>query len=290
MQRFKYFFLLLFPIVFIVSRVTSKSEVAPGSGVMIQDADLDEISGMAFSKKNKGMIWLHNDGLQFMKLFLVDLQGKTQAVFTSKSLTWDWEDLALDPGLVDGQSYLYAGDIGDNYGFRTSVTICKIPEPQLGDKPELDKVEKIYLQYPDGSRDAEAMLIDPVSKQLYLFSKRGKVTGVYAVPLQKMTGGKTIVMQKVGSISINSHNDRLLWITGASISPAGDQLLLRSYKNVYYWKIEKGRKLETVFSRDPVILSHTAEFQGEAIAFSTDSAAFYTLSEGEHVPLNPITP
>jgi len=40
----------------------------------------------------------------------------------------------------------------------------------------LSNVQKITFKYPDGAKDAECMLIDQQSKDIYILSKREKIS------------------------------------------------------------------------------------------------------------------
>lgn len=117
-------------------------------------------------------MWVHNDGFHKMKLYLIDKQGNTKRIFKINQWVTDWEEIAIDTDTISGKSYLYAGDMGDNYSWRSLIKIYRIPEPSIKDKTDIDKTEEIWLKYTDGSRDAEAMLIDPLSKELYIISKK----------------------------------------------------------------------------------------------------------------------
>ncbi|WP_423148061.1 hypothetical protein [Rubrolithibacter danxiaensis] len=260
--------------------------VAAGSPFQkVEDSRLDEISGMVFSKRNKGLIWVHNDGIQKVKLFLIDTNGHTKAVFKGNKWTFDWEDMAIDPGSVDGKSYLYAADIGDNFAWRDNIKVFRIPEPVIGDEQDLSGIETIRLRYPDGKHDAEAVLIDPLSKQLYIISKREKQAGIYSASLSFKDDG-LVLLKKAGSLNLNPEGVKQKYLTAASISEDGLKVLLRSYSEIYYWDRRKGEKLEETLMREPLVIPYNVEFQGEAIAISPDDKGFYTLSEGEHVPLN----
>ena len=43
----------------------------------------------------------------------------------------DWEDIAIGPGPVAGQSYLYVGDIGDNSTSRSHIDVYRVAEPDV---------------------------------------------------------------------------------------------------------------------------------------------------------------
>lgn len=82
----------------------------------VQDARIDELSGLAASRAYPGCFWAHNDSGDTARLFLLNAKGETVAVVNLAGVTArDWEDIAFAGG------YLYVGDIGDNDGDRKSV-------------------------------------------------------------------------------------------------------------------------------------------------------------------------
>jgi hypothetical protein len=245
--------------------------------------EIREVSGLVASIENKNKLWVHNDGSRTLRLYLLSRDGILERRFRFKDVrTEDFEDIAVRS--EGDRSFLYIGDIGDNYGRREAVRILRLREPKLTDSIRDIKVDSVFLTYPDGSRDAEAMLVDPVTGQLYIISKRDDNPHVYKAKLQFGTRD-TIPMSLVGKLSLTG-TGVLGWVTAADISPDGTQVLLRSYGNVFYWKRKRGELLEEMFKREPEALSHTSEIQGEAIGFSRNGEGFYTISEGRTPSLN----
>src|SRR5690606_27421998 len=156
----------------------------------------------ALSVLNKGRIWVHNDGARGIRLFLIDLSGNLRAEFKSNRQVQDWEDMAIGPGKRTGRPYIYAGDIGDNYGNRLAVRVYRFPEPLEDDSDSLKHIEEFFLQYPDGSRDAEALMTDPLDKRLYIISKREDKVGLYYTPFSHLTDGDTLTLTKAGTIRL----------------------------------------------------------------------------------------
>ncbi len=251
----------------------------------ITDRRLREVSGIIFSKKNPDLLWVHNDGRSLSALFLIDRKGNTLAQFKSNILAHDWEEIAIGTD-NKGNSYLYAGDIGDNFRSRSHIRIIKFKEPRFSptESPDSLKVlDTIFLKYPDGPRDAEAMFIDPLSRQLYIISKREPNPHVYTASLSVNTD--SIVLEKKGELHIKGV-EILGWVTGAAISADGTQILVRTYGKVYYWTRGPGESVEQAMEREPFDLPHVKELQGEAICFTPESDAFYTVSEGKFPYLN----
>jgi hypothetical protein len=92
-----------------------------------------------------------------------------------------------------------------------------------------NNVAKITFSYPDGPRDAEALLLDPVSKDIFIISKESTNTGIYRLPFPQSTT-ETIVAEKSGTVPSVS------LATAGSVSKDGSEICVRTYLAVYYWK------------------------------------------------------
>jgi len=89
----------------------------------VQTELIHEASGIAASRKNPGVLWVHNDSGDSARLYAVNLEGKLVAVCRIKGArARDWEDIAVGPGPGPRQDYLYIGDIGDNGAKHKSIT------------------------------------------------------------------------------------------------------------------------------------------------------------------------
>lgn len=280
-----YYWIFTFLIAAAVYKVWfAKANFLADRSVEVSNRELREVSGLVASIQNPGYLWVHNDGSRPLKLFLLKKNGVMQRRFKfSDVLTQDFEDIAMavDP---DGMPVLYAGDIGDNSARKKAVRILRLREPLLTDSISDIKVDTFYLKYPNGSRDAEAMFIDPIERDLYIISKRDETPFIYKAPAD-VRNQDTTEMKLVGKLSL-SGTGMLKWVTAADISADGTQILVRSYGSVFYWRRNPGELVEEAMRRRPKALSHTSEIQGEAIGFARDGKGFYTISEGEHPKLN----
>ncbi len=245
--------------------------------------EIREISGLVTSIRNKGSLWVHNDGTRTLRLYLLSSDGILQRRFRFKEFrTEDFEDIAIQ---ADGkESYLYVGDIGDNSGRRKAVRILRVAEPRLTDSISDIRVDSMFLSYPDGGRDAEALLVDPLTRQLYIITKREDRPHVYKTRLD-FRRQDTVSMDLVAKLNLPGAG-LLRWVTAADISADGREVLVRSYGNVFYWQRKPGELLEDMFKREPRTLPHTSELQGEAIGFSRNGQGFYTAGEGRTPSLN----
>lgn len=248
--------------------------IAPGK--------IDEASGIADSKKNPGNLWVEEDSGNPPELTLLSHNGIVQKkIYIKGAQNKDWEDLVLGNGPIPGENYLYLAETGDNNANYTNYSIYRFIEPSLSE----DTVytwDKLRFQYPDGSHDAEAILTDNETNDIYIITKRDSLSRIYKFPYPQNTSNSTTV-SFVGEM-------RVTGICSASISPDGKELLAKNYTNVYYWKRTVGESILAALQRIPVTLGYVLEPQGEAICFKNNNTGFYTLSEkpffATHVKLN----
>lgn len=232
---------------------------------------VDEASGIADSKAVPGALWVEEDSGNPTQLQLLDRKGnRIRNVFISGVENRDWEDLALAPGPVAGTSYLYIADIGDNNAQHNNYAIYRFPEPE----PALDTVsatDKIRFQYPDGAHDAEAILVDPLTKDIFIITKRDAVSRVYSLPYpQSMSSMSTATF--ITTLSFTGS-------VGSAISPNGREIMIKTYGTIYYWPREGADAIGTTLKKSPITLGYKAEPQGEALSFALDGSGFFTLSE-----------
>src|SRR5262245_40329510 len=96
----------------------------------IKPEQLREISGLAVSRLNPGILWLHNEG-DSGHLVAVSTSGKLAAVLKCRAAIKDLEEIAIGPGPEKEVDYLYLGDVGDNDVKRREIQVVRFPEPNL---------------------------------------------------------------------------------------------------------------------------------------------------------------
>lgn len=238
----------------------------------IESDELTEISGLAVSPSDPNRLWVHNDSGDTARFFAVDPTGQTLGVWSlAQTHAFDWEDIAAGPGPEDDRPYLYIGDIGDNKEIRPNITVYRIPLPMPGSNPEISQFDTLLLQYPDGPHDAEALLVDPATKDILIISKKKKPCKVY-ISRYPQQAGQFNRLEEIGSVPIAKVN-------GGDISPDGRRLLLRNGKEAFLWTKQNDEDWKAAFSRKPQTLPLAKEPNGESIAFGPDSRTFYTVSE-----------
>lgn len=238
---------------------------------------INEASGLAVSRRNNGILWAHNDSGNQPFLFAINGEGKSQGVFELKGIkNRDWEDIAVGPGPVEGVNYVYIGEIGDNDASHDTKYIYRFPEPavaETGNREPLliENIDVISFQYPDGTRDAETLMIDPKTKDLYIISKRERNVHLYRMPYPQ-PAEVAATLEEPFTLPFSS-------VVAGDISDEGDEILLKTYTEVYHWRIEKDESIIDALRRNPSRLPYTPEPQGEAIAWQQDGSGYFTLSE-----------
>jgi len=252
---------------------------------------MDEISGIAASGIFKDIYYIHNDSGDTSRLFSISPDGKLKNTIyyngdpKNKLGVEDVEDIAVGPGPDAGKSYIYMGDIGDNGSDRANIAIYRIQENAAWAKDSIIKTTAValHLKYPDGPKDAETLMVDPIQKLLYIVSKRRDTVGIYTTPLNYKVDDK-LTLTKRGKLFFEGIKP-FKWITAGDISHDGRHILLKSYEKVYYWLRRDNEPIWETMQRKPKELPYQVEKQGEAIGFTPDGKGYYTTSEGVFSPI-----
>jgi hypothetical protein len=258
----------------------------------LRNKELDETSGIAASAIRKDIYYVHNDSGDTSRFFAITPDGTLKnAIYykgdpKEKLGARDCEDIAVGIGPEKGKSYVYMGDIGDNGAERKYITIYRIEEKPEWAKDSLVKNAEavpVHYKYPNGPRDAETLMVDPIDKLFYIVSKREDSVMVYTAPLN-FKRDDTLMLTKRCTLYFGGFRP-FKWITAGDISRDGQQILLKSYEKVYYWKRINNEPIWKTMLRKPAELPYKPEKQGEAIGFTLDGKGYYTTSEGVFAPI-----
>lgn len=254
----------------------SYAQTAARTGVV--PPELDELSGIAASRRHPGVFWAHNDSNNKGALFAIDETGKILAKFPLRGLRpRDAEDVAVGPCAAGSKtSCIYLGDVGDNLRRRDAVWIGRVPEPPVLDGRVL-QVEADSFRYPDGRRNTESLLVDPRTARLYVITKSVDGLGeVYRLDdLDEPGGGRAV---KLRTLPTPSALARLT--TGADAHPSGERVLLRTYAGVWELVQPGAGSLEDVLAATPHEVTGAPQLQSEGIAYRRDGRGYLLASEG----------
>jgi hypothetical protein len=249
----------------------------------LERKDLLEISGVAASRTNPGILYIHNDSGNPNQVYLTDGSGANKGTLTLTPVgNRDWEDIAVGPGPVAGVNYIYVGDIGDNDSKYSSVFVYRFPEPDLTGQTlpyiaSINSVDIIALKYPNGPRNAETLMVDPLTRDIYIASKASNLSQIFVAKYPQNTSAAT-VMTPVVQLYFNK-------ATGGDISPDGSEILLRSNELIWYWKLSPGTGIAAGLQTQPQVAPYADnEPQGEGVGFAADASGYYTDTEIKGYP------
>ncbi len=260
---------------------------------VIATPEIGEASGLAASRRNPGAWWIHNDSGDAPRLFAIDAEGALLAtVELDGAVARDWESIAVGPpveGLPGegGTATIYLGDTGDNAvirdpsGGRGSIRIYRFAEPAVDPAASEQRlrasVDTLVFEFPDGPRDVEALMVDPIEGDLVVVTKdwqRSGVAEVYRAPADA-AAGSTTPLERVASVPLEPGT----LVTAADTSPDGSVVALRSYGAVNLYERPEGQPLWAAFESVPCEGPVPSEIQGEALGFDLDGGSYLTVSE-----------
>ncbi len=251
---------------------------------IVQSDEIREASGLAASRKNPGVLWTHNDSGNRNRVFALDTLGRHLGTYWLSGVSnRDWEDIAVGPGPVEGEEYLYIAEIGDN-SLRYDVKyIYRVREPRVrvGQTPVdtvLSGVERLPFRYPDGRHNAETLMVDPLTQDIFVVSKGGDTkvyrkaspAVFYPAPTLQVD---TLVL--VGKLPFRT-------AVGGDISPDGKGILIKNKIAIYYWQRGENQTVAQALKATPKVVPYVKEPQGEAVTWAFDLSGYYTVSEGLH--------
>jgi len=266
-----------------VSAATGESGVAcptyqrVSDVAVILDSRLSEISGLAASRTQPGLLWVHNDSGDQAGVYAIDQQGRTVADVRLIGVeAFDCEDIALGPG-PDGSDCLYLADSGDNAAAREAIRIYRFHEPRIEIRDD-GQISQLFVEYdvieavyPDGPRDAETLLIDPISGDIVIISKDFIRARAYRIS------------PAIDGVATLEFLTEVPWgfMTGGDISPDGASILLRGYWHAEIWpRSTEGDEWWGTLAELGCAVPLAQELQGEAIGFSADGRGYFSISEG----------
>ncbi|MEU8267590.1 hypothetical protein AB0B89_10505 [Sphaerisporangium sp. NPDC049002] len=232
-----------------------------------KDPRISESSGLAVSPTHKNVIYTHNDSGAGPQFYAVGPDGRTLAVFTlAGAAARDWEAMAASVDPSTGESVLWFADIGDNLnGAWPDYSIYKVTEPKTMRDATL-RATRYRFRYEDGGRNAEGIMVNPVTGRLYVVSKQFSGS-IYAAPA-KLRTDKVNILRRVGPAPIMA--------TDAAYAPDGSSFVIRTYFSASLYQAP-GELISRV--------SMPSLQQAESITYTRDGKSLLTGSEGVNSPV-----
>ena len=251
---------------------------------LVEDDRIVELSGIAESRANPGILWCHNDSGNLPWLYAIDQQGAVVASIDPGIPALDLEDIAC--ATWQGQHLIALGDIGDNGAMIPLRTIHLFTDPVLALKPGHIKqapLRSITFCYAGGPRDCEALAIDGAEGAIYLLTKATATCALYKLNLASQDSVQ--IAQRLTGVSLGTKAHHR--VTALDISPDGRQLLALTPGGVYLAARSEGESWTSAIANfgEPLRWHETIRLhQPESACFLSDGTIVVS-SEGPQPPL-----
>lgn len=226
------------------------------------DPRIRESSGLARSNYDRPTLFTHNDSGGDPQVFAVAHNGYTRSsIDLQGAKARDWEDISSGPGRT-----MWVGDIGDNRRVRDTIQVYRFIEPESL-STDVVSTTRYDFRYPDGSHNAEGLMVHPQTGRLYIVTKASSGAGIYRAPADLSTS-KVMTLTRVASAPS--------LIKGAAFSPDGSTFVLTGGSYNYVYRSIGGKP--TTVKKPPLR-------QGESVTISRDGKAMLVGSEGSDSPV-----
>jgi hypothetical protein len=230
----------------------------------IDDDRIQESSGLAYSSKFPDIAYTLND--ENGPIYTIrPSTGKVVGTIKLDGVKLgDPESIYVDP-----YGHLWIGDLGDNDEKRDDTAIYAFNEPGAGNF-QVKEMLRFPVSYEGGPANVEAMLINPISGQVYLVHKsKKKNRTIYELP-NPLRNGQTNVARDL-------HKRMPDWVTDGEFTPDGRRALIKTETEVHIYD-------PTTWDEMDKIKTHKLK-QSESITIEPDQKTFLIGSEGKDSPL-----
>ena len=271
----------------------------------IENPTLTETSGLVASRSHPDVLWAHNDGPDGAGVYGLRSDGGDLGFHPLTGIdAVDVEDVAIVAGPTGDD--LVLADIGDNALRRDTIRLYRFAEPDPDRPAPVESVQILEFTYPDGSHNAETLLVDQRNGRFVVVTKeQAPVDGqadpfgttrpsfVFEGELDSSAAELRLagILDTVALEAMNtdaSHPASLLGFggvpTGGDVAADGSLVAVRTYEAVWVWQRRPGQSVADALFEVPCQVRTVSERQGEAVAFLGDG--LITLGEGAGTELH----
>jgi hypothetical protein len=268
--------------------VPGTAAAAPGAAAPdvdrpMRDARISESSGLAVSPQHAGVLWTHDDSGHDPVLYALARNGRVAGTVRVRGVAgFDWEAVAAFRDRT-GRALLAVGDVGDNRGTRRAPEIDVVAEPARLGAVTTTPLLRLRLSYPDGARDAEALLVDTARGRMFVVTKGLFGGDVYAVPAAAWNGTAPRRATERAARLVRVGRLPLGLVTDGTVAPGG-AVLLRTYTDIAAFPpfpLEPG----DAPLRPAASAGTPSQPQGEGVALTRDGRSVLLSSEGAGEPV-----
>lgn len=244
--------------------------------IEFRQPEISEISGIEMLECCDSLVFAVNDSGNPSEVYVLNMRGEiAQTIVMPQGYkNNDWEDITSMQTGHNG--VLFIADIGNNKLLKTSYQIilmfftfrCNESIPV-----QIDSLKTLNFTMENNSYDAETLIYDSISGNLYVITKWGEFSKVFEITNPLTRSSKVFPAKYCGKLPLSI-------ITGGDLNAEGDKLLLKTYIEVCFWYRLPNESFGDMCSRAPdALMPYKTEPQGEAICWSPDSRFYYTMSE-----------
>jgi hypothetical protein len=247
----------------------------------VQNAAVKSASGIAASAKHERVFYLHDGQLTPARFYAIDDTGADRGSFTlAGASNQDWEDIAVGP--CPAGSCVFIADTGDEREARAGYTIYRVPEPAtLGLGEQTLSADALSFRYPDGSHDAEALLVHPETGVISVITRDRSgagIVGIYDVPVLPDGSTSTAVLRK--QILTSASPALRAPVTGGAIH-ARSGILLRTTAGIVRFTLGAGQSVaDAIEGSVPCTMSSFEETDGNAVTWLRSGSGYLTVDRG----------
>ncbi|MCB0854300.1 MAG: hypothetical protein KDD63_18890 [Bacteroidetes bacterium] len=248
----------------------------------IQNANLNESSGMVKSRRFEGVFWSHNDSGDKARIFALNAEGETISDSLNPSDVGirirslknnDWEDL----GWLENKMII--SDMGNNQNNRDDLGFIIVSEPNPYTDSVIPVATHYKVKYPDQGviplpwdRNFDCEAIFGFQDNVYILSKNRSDENTKLYRFESLQENEVNIPTLIDRFQTEGK------VTSASMSEDESQLVVLTYQNVWLFKGFQG---DDFFDHEVYFYRLDAR-QCEAIDFLSDSTLIIT-NEQKHI-------
>lgn len=251
---------------------------------VVTATEIVEASGIVASRQNPGVLWTENDSGFGGSVFALSTNGALLArYYVPTAFGGNYEDIAIGPGPNPEHQYIYLGDIGDDFLGRFSILVYRFPEPaiyayQSNAPPILPTIsaQVIELRYPDGPFDAEALMVDPLTGDLFIATKHDEHSRLYRATRAQLDGNGPVTLAFIREMAFSGFRS----VSAGDISHDGRLIAMRRNGRAWIWPRALNQTVGDALAATGTTAPVVEEPNGEAIGFHHTGLGYFTISEG----------
>ena len=210
------------------------------------------------------------NGTGSIQVFHVSTKCSITSTDTRYRTPLDPSDLAVGAG-----NTVFVADFGDAGAERATIALWKLAS---GNSTSIFR-----MSYPDGAKDARALVLGANDVPVVITAKGAIYTPSGALKAEAQAPGTAL--KKVGQFTPPASDTAnplgvvgTQMVTGAALSADRKKVVLRTFADAFEWDVPDGDIVKAITTGTPRRTPLPNESDGEAIAYSSDGKAFYTVS------------